>query len=156
MSSKDDVQPPVNTPREEISVDTAFKDLEKAIEMTDPYGGPTLPVTPAHTPDSNSIMSIPATSESMPDDSPTEQRKKALRSDSMRELWHRIEDKAARTRFTSREANAGWFSRLTFHWASGLLWVRHALWLIEPYSASSDDLFRASTLDRVSATTSLE
>ena len=129
MSSHNGVQPPANTPSQEISIDTAFKDLEKAIEITDPYGGPTLPVTPVRTPDSISIMSIPATGESRPGTSPMEQRKENFRSDSMQKLWHRIEDKAARTRFQSQEANAGWFSRLTFHWASKLLWVRLTLWL---------------------------
>ena len=123
MSSNDDVHPSANTPREEISVNTAFKDLEKAIEMTIPYGNATLPVTLSRTPDSGSIMSLPVNGESAQDNSPTEQRKEAFRSDSMRDLWHRAEDQSARARLQSREARAGWFSRLTFHWASSLLWV---------------------------------
>ena len=133
MSSTHDVQPPANTPRA-ISIDTAFKDLEKAIEMTDPYGGATLPVTPVSTPNSDSMMSIPGKGESIPgreeiipDNRPTEQRREAFRSDSMQELWHRIEDQSARAMIQSREARAGWFSRLTFHWASGLIWVSPTL-----------------------------
>ena len=154
MSSNDDVQPSANTSIEEMSVNTAFKDLEKAIEMIFPYKGATLPVTPARTPDSGSIMSLPANEETVRDNSPTEQRKEVLRSDSMRNLWHRTEDQSARARLQSREARAGWFSRLTFHWASNLLWVGPTPWLIKPYSASSDDLLLASILDRLSATIS--
>ena len=154
MPSNDDVQPSANTPIEEISVNTAFEDLEKAIEMTFPYKGATLPVTPAHTSDSGSIMSLPTNGEIVSDNSPTEQRKKILRSDSMRNLWQRTEDQSARARLQSREARAGWFSRLTFHWASSLLWVGPTPWLIKPYSAFSDNLLLASILDRVSATTS--
>lgn len=127
MESNDGVQPPASTPREEISVDTAFKDLEKAIEMTDPYGGATLPGTPARTPDSNSILSVPGDGESIPDNSPTEKRKEAFRSDSMQKLWNRIEDQSARATLQSREERANWFSRLTFHWASSLIWVSPTL-----------------------------
>ena len=123
MSSNDDVQPSANTPRDDISVNTAFKDLEKAIEMTIPYRGANLPVTPARTPDSGSIMSLPVNGETVPDNSPMEQRKEAFRSDSMRDLWDRTEDQSARARLQSQETRAGWFSRLTFHWASSLLWV---------------------------------
>lgn len=127
MASKDGVQPPANTPRDEISVDTAFKDLERLIEMTDPYGGPTLPGTPARTLDSGSILSLPGVGESIPDNSPTEQRKKVFRSDSMQALWHRIEDQSARAMVQSREQRANWFSQLTFHWASSLIWVSPTL-----------------------------
>ena len=127
MASQDRVQPPANTPREEMSVDTAFKDLEKAIEMTDPYGGSTLPGTPARTLDSDSILSIPGNGESIPDNSPTKQRKEAFRSVSMQELCHRIEDQSARATLQSREETANWFSRLTFHWASSLIWVSPTL-----------------------------
>ena len=143
MSSKDDVRPPTSTPREVISINTAFKDLEKAIEKTDPYGGATLPVTPASTPDSHSVRSIPGNGENMSDDSSTKRRKEALRSDSMQELWHRIEEKAARARLSSRETRAGCFSRLTFHWASSLLWVSSTLELVKHYRGSSDYLLHA-------------
>ena len=123
MSSNDDIQPSANTPGEEISVDTAFKNLEKAIERTIPYGGATLPVTPARTPDSGSVMRLSVNRETVPHNSPTEQSKETFRSDSMRDLWHPTEDQSARARLQSSETRAGWLSRLTFHWASSLLWV---------------------------------
>ena len=127
MVSKVGGQRPANTPPEEISVDTAFKDLEKAIEMTDPYGGSTLRGTPARPPESDSILSLPSNGESIRDKSPTEQKKNALRSDSMQELWCRIEDQSARAMLQSREVRANWLSQLTFHWASRLIWVSPTL-----------------------------
>ena len=127
MTSKEGVQPSANSPREDISVDTAFKDLENAIEMTDPYAGSTLPGTPARTLDSDSILSLPGNGESIPDKSPKVQRKKAFRSVSMQELWHRIEDQSARAVLQSREQRANWISQLTFHWASSLIWVSPTL-----------------------------
>ena len=123
MASQDRVQTPANTPGEEISVDTAFKDLEKAMEMTDPFGGSTLPGSPARSQDFESILSLPSNSESVPDRRPTEDKKKAFQSDSMRQLCCRIEDKSARAMLQSREQRANWFSQLTFHWATRLIWV---------------------------------
>ena len=127
MASKDGVQPPANTPGEEISVDTAFKDLEKAIEITDPYGGPTLAGTPARSSNADSILSLPSNRKSRPDKGPTEQKKKAFQSDSMQQLWCRIEEQSARAVLQSREQRANWFSQLTFHWASRLIWVSPTL-----------------------------
>ena len=123
MSSNDDHKSSANTPEEETSVDSAFKNLEKPIERTTPHGGATLPVTPARTPDSGSVTRPSVNREFGPDKSPTEHSKETFRSDSVRDLWHPPEHQSARARLQSSETRAGWLSRLTFHWASGLLWV---------------------------------
>ena len=156
MASENSGQPPAYTPGEEISVDTAFMDLERAIEMTDPYDGSTLPGTPAHSPKSDSALSLPSNRASIPDQSMRKQRKKISRSESMQQLRCRIEEQSARAMLQSREQRANWFSQLTFHWASKLIWVSPTLWSSKHYSGSSDYLLRALQLERVSATTSPE